>query len=228
MCPLNQEPTPTNKPPRVVLETIFAFTPNRDTLGGTAYLIVRKDGNILIDCPAFDANLLNFLHEQGGVRYLFITHRSAIAKTANLQSQLGCEVVINQQEAYLIPEIKVTTFQSELALSPEIQAIWTPGHTPGSSCLYYSEFGGILFTGRHILPDQTGKPLPLRTAKTFHWPRQINSVCALRDKFTPTTLKYICPGANTGFLRSQRFIDNAYEHLVNINTNHLLKAEAIL
>ena len=40
------------KLPRSVSETIFAFPPNRETLGGTAYLLLEPSGNILIDCPA--------------------------------------------------------------------------------------------------------------------------------------------------------------------------------
>jgi hypothetical protein len=35
----------------------------------------------------------------------------------------------------------------------------------------------------------------------------------LLERFTPETLQYICPGANTGFLRGKRVIDNAYERL---------------
>ncbi len=217
MCPLNSEPTHIQKPPRLVLDTIFAFPPNRETLGGTAYLIVGKEGNMLIDCPALDVNLFNFLQSQGGIRYLFITHRSAIAQTAKLQAELSCEVVIQEQEAYLLPDIPVTTFGSELTLTPQMRVIWTPGHTPGSSCLYYGELGGVLFTGRHLLPDPNGQLLPIRTAKTFHWRRQINSLHALRQQFNQTTLKYICPGANTGFLRSQRVIDNAYQKLLEID-----------
>ncbi|MEO1342114.1 MAG: MBL fold metallo-hydrolase, partial [Cyanobacteria bacterium J06635_13] len=41
-----------NKVPRLIMPRIFAFAPNRDTLGATSYLIVDKTGNILLDCPA--------------------------------------------------------------------------------------------------------------------------------------------------------------------------------
>jgi glyoxylase-like metal-dependent hydrolase (beta-lactamase superfamily II) len=209
----NQDKSQTVKQPRDVIDNIYAFAPNRDTLGGTAYLIVRNEGNILVDCPAWDEINQNFITAHGGVRWLFITHRTAIAQTTQLKLAFNCEVIIQEQEAYLLPGVELTTFNQELSLGSKLQLIWTPGHSPGSSCLYYSDFGGILFSGRHILPDGSGKPMPLRTAKTFHWKRQIKSLELLIKRFSPETLRYLCPGANTGFMRGKRIIDDAYNQI---------------
>lgn len=202
-----------SKQPQAVLDTLFAFSPNRDTLGATAYLIVENTTNILIDCPALDDTNLEFLEQQGGVRWLFITHRGAIGKAEKLSQILGCEIIISEQEAYLLPETKATTFREEYNLSETAKLIWTPGHSPGSSCLYHSSNGGVLFTGRHIIPNQKGEPVPLKTSKTFHWPRQLANVQNLLNRFTRETLSYICPGANTGYLRGQKIINHAYERL---------------
>ncbi|MBH8564199.1 MBL fold metallo-hydrolase [Nostoc sp. CENA67] len=227
MCPLPQQPSQTAKPPHAVLNSIFAFPPNRDTLGGTSYFIVRNEGNILIDCPALVQTNQDFLRSHGGVRWLFLTHRGAIGQTAELQQAMGCEIMIQEQEAYLLPGLTVTTFAQEFTL-PTAQLIWTPGHSPGSSCLYYSDLGGVLFSGRHLLPNQQGEPMPLRTAKTFHWPRQIKSLQSLLDRFTPETLQYICPGANTGFLRGKGIIDNAYQRLASLDLPALLPIQPII
>ncbi|MGK7877075.1 MAG: MBL fold metallo-hydrolase [Xenococcaceae cyanobacterium] len=206
------------KPPLPILEGIFAFPPNRDTLGGTAYFIVEKGGNILLDCPTWNETNRQFLLEQGGVRWLFLTHRGGIGKkVSQMQEALGFDVLIQEQEAYLLPEVRVTSFEREFTLSPRCSLIWTPGHSPGSSCLYWSPHGGVLFSGRHLLPDREGNPVPLRTAKTFHWLRQLRSVEALRDRFTPQTLNYICPGANIGFLRGKGFIAQAIERLSELD-----------
>lgn len=210
------EQFPGVKLPRPVLDNIFAFPPNRDTLGGTAYLIVEKSGNILIDCPAWSEAHQQFLQYWGGVRWLFISHREGIGKAGEVFRDLGCDILVQEQEAYLLPELRVTTFQQELALSPSSTAIWTPGHSPGSSCLYYSGLGGVLFSGRHLLPDLQGNPVPVRTSKTFHWLRQLKSVRALRDRFTPATCHYICPGGNTGFLRGRGAIEQAYQRLCQL------------
>ncbi|MEP0923089.1 MBL fold metallo-hydrolase [Leptolyngbya sp. ST-U4] len=205
------------KPPRPVFETVFAFPPNREIAGGTAYLILQEGGNMLVDCPAWDAATRSFLQAQGGVRWLFLTHRGAIGQVRSIQQETGCEVLIQEQEGYLLPQMEITTFQQEFRLSSSSLAIWTPGHSPGSACLYHDRFGGILFTGRHLLPNQQGNPVPLRIAKTFHWPRQLRSIAALRDRFTPETLQFLCPGANTGFLRGQRSIDRAFDRLSQLD-----------
>jgi glyoxylase-like metal-dependent hydrolase (beta-lactamase superfamily II) len=211
------------KPARAVLDKIFAFPPNRETLGATAYFIVENDVNILLDCPAWHEENQQFLQDRGGVKWLLITHRGGISqKVKQIQQTFGCDILIQEQEAYLLPGLKVTTFEQEFTLSSTSQMIWTPGHSPGSSCFYYSEYGGVLFSGRHLLPDKEGNPMPLRTSKTFHWKRQIQSIEKLRQMFSPETLEYLCPGANTGFLRGKRAIDGVYQRLAQLNLEELL------
>lgn len=194
-------------------------------MGGVSYLILENFGNILVDCPAWDGENQEFLQANGGIRWLFLTHRGAIGKAKEIQKKFDCALVIQEQEAYLLPGLEVTTFQQELTLSPTSQAIWTPGHSPGSACLYHSDYDGVLFTGRHLLPNQTGAPVPLRISKTFHWRRQIDSVRKLRDRFSPATLNHLCPGANTGFLRGERTIDRAYEWLDKLDLESLLQSK---
>ena len=228
MCPINQEPSQKTKQPKAIFPNIFAFPPSRDTLGGTSYFIVGNEANILIDCPTWEATNQDFLGLHGGIDYLVITHRGAIGKTTAIQQTFNCEILIQEQEAYLLPELKVTTFREKFQLNPSMEIIWTPGHSPGSSCLYYGHQGGILFSGRHLLPNQQGEPEPLRTAKTFHWRRQINSVSSLLAKFSPTNLQYILPGANTGFLRGKGVIDNAYGRLAQLDLQTLLQTPPLL
>jgi len=213
--------TPTPKPPRLVLDGVLAFPPNRDTMGGTAYWVQEEAGNILVDCPAWDAANRAFVEARGGVRWLVLTHRGAIAQAPAIQRDLHCEIVIQEQEAYLLPDLSPTTFQTALELSPLSRVLWTSGHSPGSACLYHQRHGGILFTGRHLLPNREGDPVPLRVSKTFHWPRQLRSIATLQATFSPETLQWICPGANTGFLRGKRAIDRAYERLSQLDLEAL-------
>ena len=217
-----------SKPPRLILPRIFAFAPNRDSLGGTAYFIAHEAGNILIDCPAWQDENHEWLREEGGVRWLIFTHRGGMGKQVRqMQEALNCEVIVQEQEAYLLPETKVTSFADSLGLIPEIEIIWTPGHSPGSACVYYNQQGGILFTGRHLLPKSAIAIVPLRTAKTFHWWRQIKSIAKLRDRFAEDNLKYILPGANTGYLRGQGYIDDAYDKLQSLDLDYLKKLPLI-
>jgi glyoxylase-like metal-dependent hydrolase (beta-lactamase superfamily II) len=222
-----------SKEPRAVLDSIWAFPPNRETFGGTAYFIVENSQNVpekipktesenvfknvLIDCPSWDANTQAFLQLHGGVEHLIMTHRQgASPSAAEIQRCFGCQVWVQEQEAYLLPSVDVNSFHLSGNPSTHLQIFWTPGYSPGSVCVYCSK-QGVLFTGRHLLPDQQGNPTPLRMAKTFHWPRQINSVREILERFDENALRYLCPGANTGFLRQQRLIDNAYEKLARLD-----------
>ncbi len=224
---LTKSPSTAENPLNLTANSIFAFPPNRDTLGGTSYLIVTNKGNILIDCPALSQMNLDFLSLYGGVRWFFISHRGAIGKATEYQQILNCEILIQEQEAYLLPGSTITTFTDQFTLNDTTQIIWTPGHSPGSSCLYYREFDGVLFSGRHLVPNQHGEPVPLRTAKTFHWTRQLKSVKLLSDRFTSHTLTYICPGANIGYLRGKPYIEQAYQKITNLNLATLQEIQAI-
>jgi glyoxylase-like metal-dependent hydrolase (beta-lactamase superfamily II) len=211
-----------NKSPRLILPGIFAFPPNRDTLGATSYLIVDKSDNILLDCPAWNEINQEFLLANGGVKWLIITHRGGIGKKVlEMQQILNCQVILQEQEAYLLPEVEVLSFAEQLLLNPGLELLWTPGHSPGSSCLYWQEHGGVLFSGRHLLPKSSEEIVPLRTAKTFHWWRQLNSIAQLRDRFSADSLEYIIPGANTGYLRGKGYIDHAYERLIALDLDAL-------
>ncbi|NJL00641.1 MAG: MBL fold metallo-hydrolase [Spirulinaceae cyanobacterium RM2_2_10] len=210
------------KQPRQILPGIFAFPPNRDALGGTAYLIVENQGNILIDCPAWHQETQHFLRDRGPLRELVLTHRDGgRAGIAPLQAEFGCSVRVQEQEAYLLPECRVETFGAGDEITPDCQVIWTPGYSPGSSCVYLDRHGGILFSGRHLLPDQNGQLTLRRRPKTFHWWRQLASTAALRDRFSPETLYYLCPGANTGLLRGTGAIAAAGTALQQLDLSNL-------
>lgn len=225
--------TAQHKQPQAVFDNLFAFPPNRETLGGTAYLLLEKDAegncaNILIDSPAFNEVNQAFIHKQGGLKTLFITHRGGMGQVPDFQKTFEAEVLIQEQEAYLLPTVTTQTFRGDRTLSPTSRVFWNPGHSPGSACLYHSAHGGVLFTGRHLLPTRAGTPEPLRLSKTFHWPRQLRYAQQLLTDFTPETLSTICPGASTGFLRGEKKIAQAYEKLKTVNWETLAVATPVL
>ncbi len=219
------------KQPQPVFKTVFAFAPNRETLGGTAYLILEQtetgqSANILVDCPALTESQKDFIHSKGGIQTLFITHRGGMAQVKAFQQEFNARVLIQEQEAYLLPGVEPDVFHRDRTLSPTSKVLWNPGHSPGSASLYHSRYGGILFTGRHLLPDRNGAPLPLRLSKTFHWLRQLRYAQQLLSDFTADRLSYICPGASTGYLRGDKKIKDAYQQLQTIDWQALADSKS--
>lgn len=217
-----------------VFDTVFAFSPNRDTMGGTSYLILSSEGNILIDSPPWTESTLPTLENLAGVRWMVFTHRGGMGNPSHiqkLQEHFRCQILVQEQEAYLLPELNIVAFQHEMAISSVSNVFWTPGHSPGSACVYYRTSTGqltdqgVLFSGRHLLPDGSGQMLPIRVAKTFHWFRQLNSVASLCERFTMSTLQFGCPGANTGFLRKQHTVSNLYRQLETLDLDTLKRCK---
>lgn len=224
--PHNLEP---DKGPKPIFENIFAFPPNRETGGSVAYLIVEKEGNILLDCPPWDDFTLKFLQDLGGVSWLVVSGKGTISKNIfNLHQTLEAQVIIQEQEAYLLPQLNLTSFHRQFSLTEACRLIWTPGNTPGASCLYYHNYGGVLFTGRHLLPNSQGILTPLRTGKTFHWFRQLDSIEALLKNFTPATLNYIVPGASIGLLQGKPFVERPLEQLSLLDLSSLRSTQILL
>jgi hypothetical protein len=213
---------PQPKSPRSIFPHVFAFPPNRETLGGTSYLLIHQQGNILIDAPAWHELNYRFCQQQGGVKYLFFTHRDGISKQVKqLKRELNCELIIQEQEAYLLPNLDLTTFASEYSLNDTCTLLWTAGYSPGSACLYDSRNQGTLFSGRHLLPTNEQPITPLRGKKTFHWWRQLNNVRKLCDRFSADNLNYICPASNTGYLRGKGYVNHAYQQLQKLDLAQL-------
>lgn len=199
-------------------------------MGAIAYLILGKDAagnpaNLLIDTPPWDTDTENCLRQQGGIRWWIFTHRGGIGRVKPIQAVLESEILIQEQEAYLLPEVPGrVSYRDQHAVGSQATLLWTPGYSPGSACLYYPAHGGVLFSGRHLLPNQAGQLTPLRFAKTFHWQRQLRQVQRLVDEFSQETLAYVCPAANIGFLRGERAIAQAYAKLQALDLEQLQKA----
>ncbi|MCS7030035.1 MAG: hypothetical protein NZL92_00695 [Gloeomargarita sp. SKYG116] len=161
-------------------------------------------GNVLVDCPA--AEFQDWCQAQGGIQYLLLTQRDGADRVERWQQRFQCPVYTQQYEAYLYPGVWVRPFAATAEVAPGLNLIWTPGYSPGSSCIYLERLGGVLFTGRHLLPDSQGELRLYRTRKTFHWPRQQRSLETLRNWLGARPVQYICPGAHTGFLRGRGYL----------------------
>ncbi|MCS7207079.1 MAG: MBL fold metallo-hydrolase [Dehalococcoidia bacterium] len=132
-----------------------------------AYILAcRATGEgLLIDAPEEPHKVLDAL---GGipVRTILLTHRHPDhwAGLATLKSALGVPVAIGSADAEGLPfppDILIADGQVFPFGRHVLQAIATPGHTPGSTCFLWGRF---LFSGDTLFPGGPGRT---RTPQDF-------------------------------------------------------------
>ncbi len=196
-----------NEYPLQVAENVWGFPANPDCRGGISWLLGGVSEPLLIDCPEVNSSTIDFLRERAGDKRgrILLTNREAHGRVKLLQSELNWPVVIQEQEAYLLPGIKeVTTFEEELTISSEITLLWTPGPTPGSCIAYAKAPFNVLFCGRLLIPVAVGELSAVKTRRTFHWLRQKRSLEKLRNWISSDPLPLLASGAALGLLGGAR------------------------
>ena len=158
-----------------------------------------------MDCPAVTEANLQMLAGLGGHGTIVLTSREGHGRCRRIQEATGWSVLVQEQEAYLLPNVQgLTVFGSEYTLAPGIRLLWTPGPTPGACVVHASGgWGDLLFCGRLLLPVGPGALAPLRTPRSFHWPRQLASIGKLRGWLPPGSPGAIASGGGLGALRGE-------------------------
>jgi glyoxylase-like metal-dependent hydrolase (beta-lactamase superfamily II)/ferredoxin len=152
------------------------------SFGAWSYLIVRPEGNVLVDSPRAAEPLLRRLREMGGVRQMFLTHRDDVADHAAFQRRFGCERILHERDVTAGTRAVERKLAGEepIALAPDLLAIPVPGHTPGHAVLLYRET--FLFTGDHLMgSEDDGRLHASRGVCWYSWPEQIRSMERLLD-----------------------------------------------
>lgn len=121
-----------------------------NSFGAASYLIIRPEGNILVDSPRFSPPLVKKIEAMGGIKYLYLTHRDDVADHQKFHEHFGCDRILHRDEissGTKNVEIQLTGTEP-YALSPELLIIPVPGHTKGHTVLLYDN--KYLFTGDHL------------------------------------------------------------------------------
>ncbi|HEX5035949.1 MAG TPA: MBL fold metallo-hydrolase [bacterium] len=153
-----------------------------DSFGAAPYLIVRPQGNILIDSPRFASPLVKRLEALGGVKTLFLTHGDDVADHRKFKEHFGCERILHAGDVRASTEDVEFKLEGEEAVrwDKEILFLPTPGHTKGSACLLYRD--RFLFTGDHLAWDDDANRLEaFRNACWYDWKVQRESMKRLAD-----------------------------------------------
>ena len=225
-APHSREP---GRPPRPVRSDLWLFAPNRDNQGGSAWFLEHSDRDLLIDVPALTQANLAFLQHRSRPGQIVLTGRDGHGRCRALQEALGWPVLVQEQEAYLLPGVRgLETFGSEHVLSAGLRLLWTPGPSPGACVLHahgggaggadygVDDHGGGLFCGRLLVPVAPGRLEPRRSRRTFHWFRQIASLRALRGWLPAGTPDWIASGAGLGALRGETLVGSGQSLLADL------------
>ncbi len=105
--------------------------PPAGAAGGTAWLLELRGGLLLVDCPALTTANLAFLETRrqasGDSGWIVLTSREGHGKVARLRERLPWPVLVQEQEAYLLPNLPgLTPWGREHALTEGLQLLWTP------------------------------------------------------------------------------------------------------
>jgi glyoxylase-like metal-dependent hydrolase (beta-lactamase superfamily II)/ferredoxin len=167
---------------------------HRDSYGAAAYLVLRPDGNVLVDSPRFTEPLVRRVEALGGVRWMFLTHRDDVSDHARWRERFGCERVLHERDVDAGTAAVEVRLAGDAAapLAPDLLVIPTPGHTEGSSCLLATlPSGRFLFTGDHLAwDDEASRLVAFDDACWFDWDVQRASMRRLLDH----DFEWVLPG----------------------------------
>src|SRR5262245_13244120 len=117
----------------------FCGFASESSYGASSYLIVRPEGNVLIDSPRFAKPLAKRIDAMGGIRLMLLTHRDDVADHEKWAAHFGAERLIHRDDltrATMGIE-RVLSGQDASPIDHDLLAIPTPGHTRGHPVLIY-------------------------------------------------------------------------------------------
>jgi glyoxylase-like metal-dependent hydrolase (beta-lactamase superfamily II)/ferredoxin len=149
--------------------------------GGNSYFIQDPSGNWLIDSPKYVSHLINQFEKDGGIKYIFLTHKDDVADAARFAKHFGAETIIHRGDVSGYPDANIV-IDGDVAIDIQsgYKIIPTPGHTRGHCVLLYKE--KFLFTGDHLEWNRDIKHLDVFEDYCWYdFREQLNSVDKLNQ-----------------------------------------------
>lgn len=123
------------------------------------YLVEYAEGNFLVGCPESLPKVVEEkINERGGINYIFISHRDDAGIACEFRKKFNAKIILHKSEEKYLGNCKADiSFETDTMITKNVEAITTPGHTNGNSCLLFNDYG-YLFTGDQICVNKKGKP----------------------------------------------------------------------
>ena len=169
----------------------FCGFASESSYGASSYLIVRPEGNVLIDSPRFAGPLVKNIEKLGGVRLMFLTHRDDVADHEKWARHFNAERVMHRDDIgrSVIGIERVLTGREAFELDDDLLAIPTPGHTRGHTVLLYRN--RFLFSGDHLWWSVSFNSLHAsKNVCWYSWPEQTRSV----ERLLEYEFEWVLPG----------------------------------
>ncbi|PIG92616.1 MBL fold metallo-hydrolase [Gloeocapsopsis sp. IPPAS B-1203] len=161
-----------------------------NSYGAASYLIVRPEGNVMVDSPRFTPPLVKQIEKMGGIRYLYLTHKDDVADHQKYHEYFQCDRILHRDDitsSTRSVEVQLTASQP-VEIDSHLLVIPVPGHTRGHTVLLYKQF---LFTGDHLAwSEHRNSLVAWRDVCWYSWSEQIKSM----RKLTKYAFEWVLPG----------------------------------
>lgn len=186
-----------------------------DSYGANAFLVVRPEGNLLVDSPRFTRQLAEPIDALGGLDHVLLTHRDDVADAEQWAERFGARVWIHADDAGAATfATDVVGGQDDVEIRAGLVMIPVPGHTRGSVCFLLED--RFLFTGDSLFWDRgTGDLAAHRNATWYSWPTQARALRRLADR---ARFEWVLAGHGG---RACRDADEMHERLVALTERML-------
>ena len=161
------------------------------SFGATSYLVLRPDGNLMVDAPRFTRALTAPIDAMGGIAHVLLTHQDDVADAPRWAERYGARIWIHEADRRAAPSATdLLRGEEPAAIAPGVVAIPVPGHTKGS--VVFCVDGTWLFTGDSLAWSHDRQDLvAFRGACWYSWPEQTRSLARLAET---TSFSWVLPG----------------------------------
>ena len=165
---------------------------SKKSFGASSWLIIRPEGNVLIDSPRWSTPLAKTIAQMGGVKHMLLTHGDDVADHELWSKSFHCERWIHENDASAAPQVENLISEMDcLDFYKDLKLIHTPGHTAGSIVILLGRREQIIFSGDHLWwnPDQNSIVASPKYC-WWNWSEQIKSI----KKLLNFDISLILPG----------------------------------